>query len=60
MNFEITTERLYLKPPSLENKEELFDLMSKQVDTKFLTWSKHTEIETTIQLINNLMGFFEL
>lgn len=55
MNFEITTERLYLKPPSLVNKDQLFDLMSKQVDTRFLSWKPHTEIETTIQLINNLI-----
>jgi ribosomal-protein-alanine N-acetyltransferase len=55
MNFEIYTQRLNLKPPSLENKVELFHLMSQYVDTRFLTWVPHDEIQITIELIKNLI-----
>lgn len=55
MNFEINTQRLKLKPPTLDNTSELFDLMSRHVDTTYLNWLPHIEIATTAGLIENLI-----
>lgn len=55
MDFEILTERLKLTPPCLDDTESLFELMSRHVDTTYLTWEHHKKIETTKELINNLI-----
>lgn len=55
MNFEIDTLRLKLKPPSVNDIEPLFELMNKYVDTTYLNWEPHTNIETTKKLVNNLI-----
>jgi RimJ/RimL family protein N-acetyltransferase len=54
MAFELHTERLVLRPPVQEDAESLFRLMHEQVDTTFLSWESHQNIETTIGLIQNL------
>lgn len=54
MNFEINTERLQLKPPTIHYTESLFNLMSKHVDTTYLSWEPHDNVKTTIELIENL------
>ena len=55
MNFEINTERLSLLPPTLKDKNALFELMSQHVDTTYLSWEPHDKIETTHLLVNNLI-----
>jgi [ribosomal protein S5]-alanine N-acetyltransferase len=54
MNLEINTQRLILKPANLEHTEKLFELMSNHVDTTYLSWEPHKNIETTKELIKNL------
>ena len=54
MNLEITTERLFLRPPIVEDVDQLFKLMSDTKLTKFLTWEAHRNIETTISLVHSL------
>jgi ribosomal-protein-alanine N-acetyltransferase len=55
MGFEIHTERLKLIPPCLDDTGSLFELMSKFVDTTYLTWEPHNNIETTKELVKNLI-----
>jgi ribosomal-protein-alanine N-acetyltransferase len=55
MNFEINTLRLKLLPPREENTQSLYELMSRSVDTKYLTWEPHKNIETTTELLKNLI-----
>jgi ribosomal-protein-alanine N-acetyltransferase len=55
MNFKLKTERLFLRPPSIDDEEELYHLMSDSNLTRFLTWEPHTSIETTKSLIQNLI-----
>lgn len=55
MNFEIKTERLFLRQLCLEDSDELFILMSDSKITKYLTWEAHNNIETTISLLQNLI-----
>lgn len=51
MNYEILTERLVLRPPTLEDSERLFCLMTDENLTRFLTWEPHVDIEQTKGLI---------
>ena len=55
MNFIIHTQRLFLKQPEIEDADILFDLMSKHVDTTYLSWEPHSNIETTENVITNLI-----
>jgi RimJ/RimL family protein N-acetyltransferase len=54
MLFEINTPRLNLAPPTENLSEELFNLMSNQVDTRYLNWEPHTSISTTKEVIKKL------
>jgi [ribosomal protein S5]-alanine N-acetyltransferase len=55
MNYNIITERLLLRPPSIFDADQLFELMSDSKLTRFLTWEPHTNIETTKTVINSLL-----
>jgi ribosomal-protein-alanine N-acetyltransferase len=55
MNFDINSERLFLRQPEPEDVNELFLLMSDSGLTRFLTWEPHTNIETTKAVIQNLI-----
>lgn len=55
MNYTITTNRLNLRPPEMEDAESLFLLMSDESLTKFLTWLPHSNVEVTKELIHNLI-----
>lgn len=54
MDFRLKTDRLYLRPPESNDVDELFELMSNEKLTKFLTWEPHKEIGTTQSLISAL------
>ena len=53
--YDIKTERLFLRPPGLEDARELFGLMSDTKMTRFLAWESHISIETTNAVIQSLM-----
>jgi [ribosomal protein S5]-alanine N-acetyltransferase len=55
MTYNINTERLFLRPPELNDSIELFHLMSDTAITKYLTWEPHTSIETTKGVIQSLI-----
>lgn len=55
MNFEINTERLVLRPPSRDDVDRLFLLMSDNIVTQFLSWEAHSNIDTTKGLILSLI-----
>lgn len=55
MNYDIKTERLFLRQPILEDVNELFILVSDTKLTRFLTWEAHTDIETTKNLVQSLI-----
>ena len=55
MNFDIKTERLFLRPPSKSDENSLFELMSNKNLTTFLTWESHKNIETTKSVIQDLI-----
>ena len=56
MNFDITTQRLLLKTPCLEDVQELFKLMSEQKLTQFLSWEPHSSSDVTLALVNSLIS----
>jgi ribosomal-protein-alanine N-acetyltransferase len=55
MNYNLETKRLILKQPEIRDVATLFDLMSRYVDTTYLSWEPHRSIETTENLIANLI-----
>jgi RimJ/RimL family protein N-acetyltransferase len=55
MKFDLITERLILRPPSQNDVNELFELMSEKNLTTFLTWESHKNIETTRNVIQGLI-----
>jgi ribosomal-protein-alanine N-acetyltransferase len=55
MNYQITTERLLLRPPNLDDLNQLNQLMSDQNLTEFLTWEPHQNIDTTKAVIQSLI-----
>jgi [ribosomal protein S5]-alanine N-acetyltransferase len=55
MNFEIKTERLFLRQPCMADADRLFHLMSDTRLTHFLTWEPHKNIETTKDVVQNLV-----
>lgn len=56
LNFTLHSNRLTLRTPSKADASALFDLMSDERLTTFLTWEAHTRIETTETLIENLLS----
>jgi ribosomal-protein-alanine N-acetyltransferase len=56
MEFIIKTGRLLLRPPLESDAKALFELMTDDKLTRFLTWSPHTTLETTIGVIKSLIG----
>ena len=54
MNFEIITDRLFLRPPKLSDAPELFQHMSNVELTTFLSWQAHTSVEATIAVVKSL------
>ena len=55
MNFELKTERLTLKSPTENDVDVLFELMSDNSITTFLSWEAHKNIETTKSVIQSLI-----
>jgi len=55
MDYTITTERLILSPPKLNDVPSLFNLMKDNRLTTFLTWEAHSEIATTDSLVKALI-----
>lgn len=55
MNYNIKTERLFLRQPCVDDVNALFQLMSGEGLTRFLTWETHTNIETTKNVIKSLI-----
>jgi ribosomal-protein-alanine N-acetyltransferase len=55
MDTQIITERLVLNQPTLGDTHSLYELMSKYVDTTYLTWEPHSKVETTKELVKNLI-----
>jgi ribosomal-protein-alanine N-acetyltransferase len=55
MNYNLETKRLILKQPEITDVATLFDLMSSYVDTTYLSWEPHNSIETTENLVANLI-----
>jgi [ribosomal protein S5]-alanine N-acetyltransferase len=55
MDFVISTERLILRPPSMDDAERLFTLMSDNNLTRFLTWEPHSGIDNTQSVIQSLI-----
>jgi len=55
MNYELNTKRLCLRPPLFEDLDSLFQLMSDDNLTRFLTWEAHKNIETTKIVVQSLL-----
>lgn len=55
MNYEIKTERLLLHPPCIDDVSELFQLMSDEKLTRFLTWEPHASMDTTKVVVQSLI-----
>lgn len=55
MNYEILTERLFLRPPTQDDCARLFYLMNDNSLTRFLTWEPHNDIEQTKCLIRSFI-----
>lgn len=55
MNDKLKTERLILEQPEIKDVEVLFNLMASKVDTTYLSWEPHSNIEITEKLIANLI-----
>ncbi len=55
MNFDLNTERLFLRQPTMDDLYELFLLMSDQKLTRFLSWEPHTNKDITKNVIRGLM-----
>jgi ribosomal-protein-alanine N-acetyltransferase len=55
LNFEINSDRLHLRPPSLEDVPSLFELMAVSSLTEFLSWEAHTRKETTEAVVKSLI-----
>ena len=55
MSFVLNTERLTLRPPSENDVNALFELMSDNNITTFLTWEAHKNIETTKSVVKSLI-----
>lgn len=56
MNFSIETDRLHLATPTIEDVDSLFELMSDERLTTFLTWESHKSKETTKSLVDGLIN----
>lgn len=56
MDFTINTSRLLLKPLTMEDVNRFFDLMSDKELTEFLNWEPHSNIQTTEDLLKNLIN----
>ncbi len=55
MNYDIKSERLFLRQPCMDDVKALYKLMSDEKLTHFLTWELHTDIETTKALVQSLI-----
>lgn len=55
MNYDIKTDRLLLHPPSVDDINALYRLMSDEKLTLFLTWEPHTSIDTTKTVVQSLI-----
>jgi [ribosomal protein S5]-alanine N-acetyltransferase len=55
MNYEIKTERLFLRQPCFDDIKALYQLMSDDKLTRFLTWEPHKSVETTRVVIQSLI-----
>lgn len=54
------TERLFLRPPILEDAETIFKLYAQDVEvTRFLTWKPHPDLETTRSVIRRQIEDWE-
>lgn len=60
MNLEIKTDRLELRPPSIQNTLELHKLMKNSVDTTFLSWDPHSSLNETDTLLDSLINSIKL
>ncbi len=55
MNYKIDTARLSLRPPQMIDDSRLYQLMSQEDITTFLSWDAHQSIETTRAVISGLI-----
>ncbi|TAL65606.1 MAG: N-acetyltransferase [Bacteroidetes bacterium] len=55
INYDIISERLFLRQPRHEDVSQLFLLMSDEKLTHFLTWEHHKNIETTKAVVQSLI-----
>lgn len=55
MNYDIRTERLFLRQPCMDDANDLNQLMSDAKLTKFLTWEPHKSIDTTKIVVQSLI-----
>ena len=55
MNFNIKTERLFLRELCISDVNSLYQLMSDNKITKYLTWLPHTNIDTTKAVVQGLI-----
>lgn len=52
--YEIESERLILRPPSVTDVGRLFELMSEDI-TEFLSWEPHRDPSTTLAVVESLI-----
>jgi len=55
VDYNITTNKLILRPPTTNDVEELFVLMQDNDLTRFLSWEAHKIIDTTRAVVESLI-----
>jgi RimJ/RimL family protein N-acetyltransferase len=54
------TSRLYLRPPTLEDAEAVFQQYAQDTEvTKYMTWRPHANIQTTREFIERCLAVWE-
>lgn len=48
------TQRLKLRPLSVDDAQDMFEYTSKEVSTKYLNWNPHTDIQQTISFLKEV------
>lgn len=52
------TDRLTLRPLTLEDASDMFEYTSQQEATKFLSWTPHERIEETTRFLENVVTLY--
>lgn len=53
------TERLKLRPLTINDAEDMFEYTSKEASTKYLSWNPHTKVEQTISFLEELVPKYQ-